>query len=112
MPSILNKNASANGKGDEKDKEYFYGSFTFSEGNGRKTKLGVEKWGTRYVQSRWNICLVHVLWSTFKCVENREIESLGGNRIPIKLDCVVEISCIAWKGFRPFSSKNNNLKRV
>ena len=59
----------------KKRKDIFYWSFTFQEENEKKKQqeLRAEKWGTHRVQSRWNICLVYVLWSAFKCVENREI---------------------------------------
>lgn len=56
----------------KKRKDIFMGLLCFRREMGGKQDLRVEKKGTRHVQSRWNICLVFVLWSMFKCAENIE----------------------------------------
>lgn len=56
-----------------KKRKKFVGFLHFRKKTGEKLELGIEKWGTLRVQSRWIICLIYALWSAFKCVENREI---------------------------------------
>uniref|UniRef100_A0A0V0I5A8 Putative ovule protein n=1 Tax=Solanum chacoense TaxID=4108 RepID=A0A0V0I5A8_SOLCH len=81
----------------KRDEKLLFGvSNVFRREMEKKQELGVEVGGNPRVQTRETIYLVYVDRATLKCVVNRQIKCPGGDRAPVKLECVVEISGIGW----------------